>query len=153
MLNNPVINSGTLNQGMCYYQCSGNNLEYCGGQARIDLFSNTAVTQLPLPSYQSTSGKYVHKGCYVDTSGRTLRNASLTGNNMTPDVCAKFCLGKMFKWAGVEYGRECYCGDRVVNATTAPLTNCNMLCAGNEGQTQTYCGGSSRLNMYFSSTL
>jgi hypothetical protein len=153
ILNNPVINQGSLTQGMCYYQCSGNQLEYCGGQSRIDLFVNTATPQLPFPSYQGTSGKYVHKGCYVDVSGRSLRNGSTTSNAMTPDVCAKFCLGKRFKWFGVEFGRECYCGDRIVNATTAPLAQCGMLCSGNAGQTQTYCGGSSRLNMYFSSTL
>ncbi|KAF2434894.1 WSC-domain-containing protein [Tothia fuscella] len=153
MLNNPVINKGSWTQGMCYYQCSGDKLTYCGGQARVDLYVNTKLPQLPFPKTQSASGKYVHKGCMAEITGRILRNASTTGDTMTPDVCAKFCLGRRFKWFGVEYGRECYCGDRVVNQTIADPGDCNILCAGNRGNTQTYCGGASRANVYFSSTL
>ena len=107
LLNNPVINTGTFNQGMCYYQCTGNPLEYCGGQARIDIYNLTTVTQLPLPSYQKSSGTYGLKGCYTEVSGvRALSNASTALNTMTPDVCRKYCLGKAFKYFGVEYGRE-----------------------------------------------
>lgn len=107
LLNNPVISTGTLNQGMCYWQCSGDKLQYCGGQARIDIYNNTAMNPLPMPSIQRASGTYGYKGCYVELNqARALANGSLAADTMTPDVCRKYCLGKGMKWFGVEYGRE-----------------------------------------------
>jgi hypothetical protein len=174
LLNNPVFNEGNLYRGMCYWQCSGNKNQYCGGQARIDIYNNTGVPQLPQPSIQRASGTYGYKGCYIELNqARALANGSIANDNMTPDVCRKYCLGKKFKWFGVEYGREvsrfwrnlreithtnkrpqCYCGDRL-----SPLSNrtddsqCSSTCKGNAGQTQAFCGAASRLNVYYSATL
>lgn len=107
LLNNPVFNNGSWIQGMCYYQCAGNDLEYCGGQARIDVYNNTAMAQLPLPSVQKASGTYGYKGCYVELNGgRALANGSTATDLMTPDYCRKYCLGKGMRFFGVEYGRE-----------------------------------------------
>ncbi|KAF2404432.1 WSC-domain-containing protein [Trichodelitschia bisporula] len=155
LLNNPVINTGSVNQGMCYYQCPGNKLNYCGGQARLDIYNNTASAQLPFPSVQPVSGTYTTKGCYKEAASgyRALSGASLANNNMTVDVCAKYCLGRLFNFFGVEYGRECYCGASLNSTGAAPDSDCVTRCMGNSGQTQSYCGGNSRLILYYSSTL
>jgi hypothetical protein len=107
LLNGPVFNMGNLFQGMCYWQCTGDKLEYCGGQARIDIYNNTGMKELPLPSTQKSSGTYGYKGCYTEINqGRALANGSTATDLMTPDYCRKYCLGKGYKWFGVEYGRE-----------------------------------------------
>lgn len=107
LLNNPQISQGTVNQGMCYWQCGGDKNSYCGGQARIDIYNNTNIAPLPFPSIQKASGTYGHKGCYTELNqARALGNGSLSNDNMIPDVCRKYCLGRGMKWFGVEYGRE-----------------------------------------------
>lgn len=60
-------------------------------------------------------------------------------------MCADFCDG--FTYFGVEYGRECYCGDKLREGSV-PAENqkdCSFLCPGDK---TTYCGASMRLQLY-----
>ena len=42
--------------------------------------------------------------------------------------------------------RECYCGSTIAaRAGPAPLTDCNLVCAGNNSE---LCGGANRLTLY-----
>jgi hypothetical protein len=56
---------------------------------------------------------------------------------MTPDMCLSFCNGK--KYAGLEYGRECWC-----SASLSTLSDklddkkCDMVCVGDGTK---FCGG------------
>jgi hypothetical protein len=138
----------------CNYRCAGALNEACGGTSLANVYSNDNFVAPPKPSAQPSVGKYVFKGCYYEaSSGRSLQNASMTSTTMSVDMCTKFCLGKKFRWAGVEYGQECYCGDKPKNTTLSAATDCKMPCPGNTAKTSQLCGGGSRLQMYFSSTL
>jgi hypothetical protein len=75
---------------------------------------------------------------------RALSSSSTASDTMTLEACATFCDGYMY-W-GAEYGRECYCGNSFnAGSTPAPVTDCSMLCAGNNLE---YCGAGKRLSVY-----
>lgn len=73
------------------------------------------------------------------------------GKNMTIDLCLQKCYN--YLWAGVEYGRECWCGNKLNlagNKAATPgknvtKTECNMLCSGDKN---VYCGAGVRLSLY-----
>jgi glucan endo-1,3-alpha-glucosidase len=98
---------------------------------------------------------WTNLGCFVDTESRLLRSHSVTQGAMTPEFCVSACSARSFKYAGVEYGGECYCGD--VLYTTAngggggrlgekvADGECNVQCGGDSSR---MCGGSWRANVY-----
>ena len=64
---------------------------------------------------------------------------------MTVEKCKKLCLNGGFAYAGVQYFRQCFCGDTVPTITA---TNCNMKCDGNRDQIS---GGFWAMNVYSTS--
>ena len=86
-------------------------------------------------------------GCYTDNEGgQRALNADSYGsyNDMTADNCASFC--KRYPVFGLEYGRECWCGERL-----GPLSRqvddaeCSFPCSGDATQR---CGAGDRLDVY-----
>ena len=67
---------------------------------------------------------------------------------MSVDKCIELCQEKNFKFAGLEFGNECYCGNDAP-VTTAPLRECHLKCTGDETQ---ICGGYWRMSVYSIST-
>ncbi|KAF2731461.1 WSC-domain-containing protein [Polyplosphaeria fusca] len=108
-------------------------------QSSIISASTTSTTAAPTSTTSVTS-----LGCYNDIPGRALAANSVANDSMTVDLCKAFCTGAVY--FGVEYGRECYCGNSIPSSSTATTDGrCNMACAGNPSQT---CGGPNGLNMY-----
>jgi hypothetical protein len=65
--------------------------------------------------------------------------------------CVAKCKTGGFAYAGLEYGRECYCGNEPASgsvvaspASDPSAAGCSMTCAGNNRE---YCGGPSRLSL------
>lgn len=86
-------------------------------------------------------------GCYTDSAApRTLGATVSVSAAMTIEQCIATCDAADFKYAGLEYGSECYC-DSVIQLPGAQVddTDCAMTCTGNAAQT---CGGPSRLNIF-----
>lgn len=83
----------------------------------------------PLPS------GWTELGCIAEgTSGRALSAASTTNDTMTKTLCANYCGGLGYPLAGVEFGRECYCGPALTNGATMTFTSwkdCSSTCSGN----------------------
>jgi WSC domain len=88
---------------------------------------------------------YSYIDCHTDSvNSRTINDKSEVSYSMTLDLCATFCGGYIF--FGVEFGRECYCGNTLLaSSTTATDGRCNMQCLGNSAQ---ICGGSNGLSLY-----
>ncbi|GKT85007.1 LOW QUALITY PROTEIN: WSC domain containing protein [Colletotrichum tofieldiae] len=135
----------------CSMQCSGDSTQYCGAGNRIELYSTTATrssssTAAPTATlaHINAIGKYSLVGCQTEADGgRALQGAQTASDDMTLDKCATFCSD--FTFFGTEYGRECYCGNELQSTSrTAPLSECNMKCAGNPYQ---YCGDGNRLEL------
>merc|ERR1719154_533377 len=92
--------------------------------------------------------------CVVDTPDRLLSIFFDLGDNNTPEACIEKCKtyrGKGFgdtgyKYAGVEYGAQCFCGDCFNGEVKeVPESECNSPCGGDANQN---CGGPLRLNLY-----
>lgn len=144
----------TPTNATCNTRCIAAGDQLCGGANAITLYNNTSYQA---PSLKSPIGKYVTKGCMTDPlsgGGRALQGTSMTNDTMTLDSCVKFCLGNRFHYAGIEYGRECYCGNDIAAASGAQVVTCNLasmtLCPGNSLQ---YCGAASLMALYYSATL
>lgn len=105
--------------------------------------STSGSSSTPTPSIPAIPLDY--QGCFTEPSGaRALAPAELKDDDMTVERCAAFC--NPYKFFGLEYGRECYCGI-VQNAksVSASASDCDMPCEGDSAQT---CGGGQRLSLY-----
>ncbi|KAG9586813.1 WSC-domain-containing protein, partial [Aureobasidium melanogenum] len=108
---------------------------------------NCTNTVKPVPN-----PNWAYVGCYSEATNynRALNSTYYTDvNNMTPSACQTFCKGRGLKYAGVEYARECWCGNAIqlINGAEklADDSRCNMACTGNSS---IMCGGSATLNIY-----
>jgi len=126
--------------------CSGSPIQYCGGSGRLELYNSTSAPSVPSgPTQPAKVGTWTLVGCQTEGSqDRALSGKSYAADGMTLESCTTFCAGYAF--AGVEYGRECYCGNGFgAGSVGAPADQCAMKCA---GDTTTLCGGSNRLSVY-----
>ncbi|KAM0415302.1 hypothetical protein ACHAPD_006497 [Fusarium lateritium] len=94
-----------LNQKDCSATCPGDKTQYCGGTQRLQLYKagKPATGLRNFQSYSCASEPFI---------GRLLSDLVLTDSRfMTVDTCLDKCGN--YKYAGVENGRDCYCGNTV----------------------------------------
>ncbi|KAL8968048.1 MAG: hypothetical protein Q9197_005087 [Variospora fuerteventurae] len=127
----------------CYHPCTGDKTEVCGGDNRLNLYTFGTRTTATPPA--STSRGYAFDGCFTEaTQGRALTGSVYYDNAMTVEKCSVVCKG--FTLFGVEYGRECYCGDTLQAGSEMVLeSECNFPCPGNDAES---CGAGNRLDVY-----
>ena len=65
----------------------------------------------------------------------------------TIKFCKKACFKKGYKYAGLQYSKECFCGNNVPRKVASQQSECNMGCSGDRSQK---CGGPNRMNVYLS---
>ncbi|XP_068765574.1 sialate:O-sulfotransferase 1 isoform X1 [Struthio camelus] len=89
-------------------------------------------------------GTYI--GCFSDDSReRTLKGAVFYDlRKMTVSHCQEACAERAYTYAGLEYGAECYCGNKLPTTASKP-EECNSECKGEKGS---ICGGVNRLSVY-----
>ena len=117
---------------------------------------STSSTNLTI--VDGTASKYIYAGCWNETSAlpgttglRALDGASenLPGE-MTAEKCLDFCAqtrsSRPYRLAGLEYSRECWCGDEL-NPLSERLEDsaCDTRC---DVADTTACGGALRLSVY-----
>ena len=67
---------------------------------------------------------------------------------MTVQMCLSICREKGFRFAGLEWQIECFCGNEPVNGFEwAWMNKCSERCAGNPNQ---ICGGPNALSVHTS---
>lgn len=172
------VNGGgdDLPTSSCNFPCAADASDICGGNWALSLYTDSAASSgnddddtgscssgssssgsqvlVPVdpPSNSSISlpQGWVADGCVSDTPQRTLNAYAYTGEDMTVSACVATCNSKGFTYAGLEYSRECYCGNQFVNGGGDPLpaSSCDMTCPtdGNE------CGGPLALTVYKKTT-
>ncbi|WVR06724.1 hypothetical protein IAU60_003756 [Kwoniella sp. DSM 27419] len=128
----------------CNMVCAGDNTQRCGGGNGLQLYNNPSLAL----DLTVSNTDFAYQGCVVEVGGRALQGASKFGDDMSVDVCTEFCGASGFKYAGVEYGRECYCGNEFSNGASALdlSTQCTMTCASGTG----ICGGPNAISLYAS---
>ena len=112
------------------------------------VYSLLASTAAGLPSSRppvaARDAAFTRLGCFTDGTTRALSADSKGDDALTVETCAAFCSS--YQYFGVEYGRECYCGnDRDVSSVAAPDADCSFPCAGDATET---CGAGLRLDLY-----
>ncbi|KAK5999914.1 hypothetical protein QM012_005002 [Aureobasidium pullulans] len=100
--------------------------------------SASSSTALSLPTGFSSYG------CFIDGSTRALPYNAYSRSDNTPYKCASTCQSLGYKYAGTEYGSECWCSNSAPTSSTK-ATDCNMACSGDSTQT---CGAGNRLSVY-----
>ncbi|KAF2156578.1 hypothetical protein K461DRAFT_308871 [Myriangium duriaei CBS 260.36] len=112
--------------------------------------SNTTNVKIGAPqTYYTNMTGWDYIGCGLDNgSNRTFGSDQWWSNTMTIEGCLDYCGAKGYKYAGLEYASQCFCGNTLAAdraPTTGILGNCFSACAGNSTQV---CGGANRLSMY-----
>ena len=113
------------------------------------VYSLLASTAAGLPSSRPPvsardAAAFTRLGCFTDGAPRALSADSKGDDALTVEICAAYCSS--YQYFGVEYGRECYCGnDRDVSSVAAPDADCSFPCAGDASET---CGAGLRLDVY-----
>lgn len=82
-------------------------------------------------------------GCYRDQGDRDLNGYFFSSDLLTPEVCSKACARMGFKYAGVQYGSQCFCGNEY--GKYGPADNCDMKCSGDASKV---CGGTWANSIY-----
>ncbi|KAK0729160.1 WSC domain-containing protein [Apiosordaria backusii] len=112
---------------------------------------------------QTGAQGYTYHGCYTETTNiaNTTGKRALDGginsvqpDNMTVQKCWEFCGGKgssgqTYKFAGLEYARECWCAQSLSGLSSKVAdSECDLPCDGNSTQA---CGGNLKLTVYIAS--
>lgn len=97
------------------------------------------------PQNAATVAGSTRFGCMKESpKGRTLWGKATASDDMSLEKCEAAC--QQFKFWGVEYGRECYCGNEFREGTVQVEDgSCNRICAGNPAQ---LCGASGHVMVY-----
>jgi len=158
---NTIANGAVLASDGCTMTCAGNSSEICGGPGRLNIYNyqnqydpSATPTGSPAGPTGTPSGpsqpeaigeEWLWHGCRTEaTSMRALSAATFASDDMTLEACAQFCAA--YTYFGVEYSRECYCGNSFnPGSTLVAPGECSMTCMGASSQ---YCGAGNRLSVY-----
>jgi hypothetical protein len=139
--------STQLTADKCSFPCVGNAAQTCGGDWALNLYAfdqPTTTTSSAGPAPTGPTVQFIADGCYTDTvANRVLTGAQFADDSMTVDKCQAVCSN--FEIFGVEYGRECYCGNTLNGSTKRDSSECSFPCAGDDTQK---CGAGDRLSIY-----
>ncbi|XP_018548108.1 WSC domain-containing protein 1 [Lates calcarifer] len=96
--------------------------------------------------HRSSKHKGTYMGCFLhNASDRALGGTMLYDlRKMTSSLCQDTCSESGYQFAGLEYGAECHCGNRI-SSPRAPEEDCSLVCRGERGSP---CGGVGRLSIY-----
>ncbi|PMD48803.1 WSC-domain-containing protein [Hyaloscypha variabilis F] len=119
------------------------------GLAQVANASAVKRWGVPLPACTPAT-PFVYAGCFSDTGSTDALEyrSELDFNNMTIEACVDFCKGNDFRYAGLEYYGECFCGATVGGSLSAQ-SECNAPCTGNSSE---ICGGTSYISIYQDTT-
>lgn len=105
----------------------------------------------------NSSSTYHYVGCWNETTeiagttgARALPDISLEQPRaMTVETCLDFCAHNQstaYKYAGLEYSRQCWCANRLSSLSTQlDDASCDTQCDGNQTEA---CGGALKLSVY-----
>ncbi|XP_065220734.1 uncharacterized protein LOC135845823 [Planococcus citri] len=131
-----------VDEGECSTPCTGSPNDRCGGPLRLSVWDNG----LPHPQ------AYPHQfyiGCGKDDvpSDRMLKGSWNELSNLSPIVCHKLCVRTGYKYFGLTWIKECFCGDEDPNPDLILRNNdeCSKQCG---GDSNIMCGGGWRTSIY-----
>jgi hypothetical protein len=129
-----------VTDGRCSMTCKGDSSELCGGPDGLSVYHSG-------PSVLQSYNSWTYSGCYEDSiAARTLPReiTTISADSMTVEKCLDACYTAGFRYAGLEWSQECFCG-QALPPRQATDGRCEMVCKGNSME---YCGGGNGLTVY-----
>ncbi|KAI9445679.1 WSC domain-containing protein [Lactarius psammicola] len=125
----------------CNVKCPGNSREICGAGHRLNLYWTGTS---PLPMIIPDVGEWHFLGCYNDYQNKRAlsKQIPVIGGQRATSIasCTAACKRSGFVLAGMEFGRDCYCGNYIDNGGTIPSENCMLACLGNHTEMHKWKG-------------
>ena len=85
-------------------------------------------------------------GCFQDyPKNRIFKKGDNLKSINSPEECVRYCYMQKFPLAGLQSGRECFCGKAVDSCNKITEDKCDIACPGNATQK---CGGNYTMNIY-----
>lgn len=108
--------------GDCNMNCKNNKAslskQMCGGVNRMSVFN---VTTFAGPGAIKNNADWGYMSCFMEPQwGRALSNLVKPDDKMTINMCFDTCKAGGYSYAGLEYGRECWCGNTVAPVSSFP---------------------------------
>ncbi|CAM9604350.1 unnamed protein product [Sphacelaria rigidula] len=126
----------------CTMMCAGAADETCGGRLAMNVYKRGGV-----PADYPGSIKYL--GCFKDYGydrALTYGTRRVRSNGMTYDDCLEYCGSKgSGTHMGLQFGKECYCGNADDNHAKHGEAVCHMPCSGNSNS---ICGGGKAMSVF-----
>lgn len=119
--------------------------------ATLNSYPPQANTSILNPVPGTRLGDWSYLGCAKDSgSSRALSGPRYGDSAMSIEKCQAYCIGNGYPIAGLEYGRECWCGNSVsasnpIQSPATCATIAQMVCAGNSTE---YCGAPNLITMW-----
>nr|CEG04248.1 unnamed protein product [Fusarium clavum] len=141
----------------CNMPCAGDSSQMCGAGSRLSLYSDGKFEVNPIPVTKKTGlpGDWEYKGCVFDNNNPYVLQwmyedaGSYATSNMTIETCLLRCQKFGYSAGGVEYGRQCVCGDLKAVERKGDIWKddsfCSMACPGDKKST---CGAGNHINYY-----
>lgn len=133
----------------CAQACSGDSTSVCGDDDRINVYGAVDDPNVLDPAIlvgTNLLNQYLSVGCYSDSyEKRLLDGYSFEADDMTATKCAVNCFSKDYKYAGLELGKQCFCGNTVDDSQEVDGSKCDTPCAGDRAHS---CGGGLRVDLY-----
>ena len=108
------------------------------------------LTSSPQNNSKQLGGSQVAWNCFVDNPSRILGTFMDSSGSNTPANCIQTCrtlYGHGYKYAGVQYGSQCFCGDFFAERLRrVSQYECNRPCTGNSGL---MCVGRWRMSLFY----
>ncbi|KFY88681.1 hypothetical protein V498_06696 [Pseudogymnoascus sp. VKM F-4517 (FW-2822)] len=150
---NQLKNGAALaaSDALCATPCSGSRVEICGGGNLDSVYASRAIEVIgpAAPQKEGLPGLWEYKGCLMDQDPKSLPEKIVYAGTNTGNKCLKACSDYGYNAAGMEYGEECYCGDKSdpakAGAQLVPEADCSTPCP---GDAQYLCGAGNRLTYY-----
>lgn len=138
-----AISAGAIPaDGDCTMPCAGDSSQFCGAGDHFNMYLNTAYVE---PSIANING-YTYKGCLTESdSGRALPSKQHSQDDMTPAICGSLCSADGYVYAGLEYGRECWCANTIRGGHWVDDAQCSTRCVGDR---KYFCGEARKLTLY-----
>ncbi|KAK5990052.1 WSC domain-containing protein [Cladobotryum mycophilum] len=116
--------------------------------ATVSLVQVTQAWNVELPPCLSPFKPFVYSGCFQDGApgqpAALIYRSPQSTDKMTVENCVAECKGNGFRYAGLSYYGQCFCGD-TVNGAQLGEDKCNFPCNGNKSET---CGGNQILSVW-----
>jgi hypothetical protein len=150
----------------CNTPCPGNSSEAggCGGMEGTTQLVSTYQkinSTFVIPALVPSVGLWNGLGCYNDSVSARALQVRVDAGNTTVESCVAACQAQEFTLAGLEYGKECWCGSELENGSqfrgndngiengnfrpNPDVLGCVMSC---EGDPTELCGGPAFLDLY-----